>query len=237
MKRFLAVLAITLVGLLAAAPAHAQNLEVDKYILQRGRDLDASSFEYCRTVGLNGVVSDRSIPLRVKLAATAASTTVTGTGAFTNVAVGDLLLINNAGSVLYRAVIARASADSITVDESLSAAALTNLTAQYRKLQCGTADTSGAFPVAGAQRFTVQLIMSQFVGTSVDYQLECRLAGSPAGWAIVSGPTNKVAVFNVFLDSEVPYDMCRVGSKINTDDVDDLTTNAERYTVLVTVRY
>lgn len=228
---FKAVLA-SLALLVIPGTSFAQNLSVDSVYLTAVRDLDATSLEYCRTVGLNGSAIDRPIPIRPKLAAAASSTTVTGTGAFANVAVGDLLLINNGGAVLYRAVLARASADSITVDVLLSTAALTNLTASYRKIQCGTADTSGAFPVAGVQRFSVQLILAALTGTSVDYQLECRLQGPGAAWSIVSGPTNKTAVFNVFLDSEVPYDECRVGSKINTD-----TAGAEKYTIIVSKRF
>lgn len=220
-----------------AVPVHAQNLSADEIYLYGRRDLDATSYEYCRFVGLNGSAIDRAIPGRVLLAAAAGSTTVTGTNAFANVAAGDMLEINVAGATLYRIVDARASADSITVDAALSAAAVTARPFSYRKAQCGTADTSGAFPVAGAHSFTVQVILSQEVSASTDYQIECRVAGPAAAWSIVNGPNNDTSTFNDIWSTDLPFSECRLGVKVNTDDGDDLTTNRELFTVTVTRRF
>jgi hypothetical protein len=232
-KTVLAVLAFVA----TAASAYPQNLSADEIFLYGRREVDATSFEYCRYVGLNGSAIDRAIPGRVLLAATASSTTVTGTNAFANVAVGDLLEINVAGAVLYRTVDARASADSITVNALLSTAAVTARPFSYRKLQCGTADTSGAFPVAGAHSFTIQVILAQENSASTDYQIECRVAGPATAWSIVNGPNNDTGVFNDMWTTDLPFSECRVGVKVNTDDGDDLTTNAERFTVNVIRRF
>jgi len=107
---------LTLIPALVAAlvaPSSAQ-VPTQSIILAAHYDLDASAYTYCRTVGISGRADDRPIPGRVLLAA-AASTTVTGTNAFANVAVGDVLIINDGGTTYERVVEARASANSITI--------------------------------------------------------------------------------------------------------------------------
>lgn len=215
---------------LAPIPAFAQNLSGDEVVLYARRDLDSSSFEYCRTVGLNGNASDRNIPGRVLISTSGSSTTVTGTNAFANVGVGDVLIINDAGVVEKRSVVARASANSITVGSAID---ITSARFDYRKIKCGTADTDGAFQVSGDHSFTLQIILSQENSASTDYQIECRVAGPGSSWSIVGGPYNDTTTFNDIWSTDLPFTECRVGVKVNTDDGSDTGADAEQFTVIL----
>jgi len=131
------------------------------------------------------------------------------------------------------AVEARASASSITVNASST---FTAADWGWRKLQCGTADTSGAIPMDGWHSATFQIILAQENSTSTDYQVECRNRGPGQAWSIIMGPTNDTGTFNDIVATDIGWSECRVGLKINTDDGDDLTTNTERYTILLSSR-
>lgn len=243
-KRLLLILAAFLC--LGAAPSFAQQnfIPID-VTLAAAWDLDSTSFTYCRTVGASGVATDKNKLGRVKITA-AASTTVTGTNAFANVAVGDILYINqgatggpgglSSGIMLQRVVMARASASSITIDVSST---FTNASWEYRTLQCGTASTSGAFSIDAWRALTVDFHFDQCVLTiagCVIYQLECRSRGpGSTTWNIVSGPTTLGTTGNTAITTTTPYSECRVGVKLQSaDDAGDLTTNAEKFTILVT---
>lgn len=240
MRKILAVL-IALVSL--ASPALPQTVNVDEIYLYGLRDIDATAYEYCRYVGLGGGV-EKSLPgpAGTFVSATAASTTVTGTNFAANIAAGDLIEIRVDGRTNSRIVTARASANSITINTALLnplnvAAAVVNAPYAYRKAQCGTSDWSGAFSVTGVRSFSIHAIMSQEVSTSTDYQIQCRNAGPAAVWSIVGGPFNDASTFNDFWTTDLPFSECRVGVQVNTDDGDDLTTNAEQFTVNVQRRY
>jgi hypothetical protein len=232
LKKTLAALA----GLLLLIPrtTSTQDLTTIAWDLLADYDLDATAFTYCRSLGLNNamVFANKRPPSGVaqpQLSTSGSSTTVTCDDCFTNVAVGDILYINDdtpfgTPTQIKRTVTARASADSITID---AAADLTTASFEYRTRNCGTADTSGAFPVDGWHSFTVQIDIDQEVSASIDYQLQCRTLGASASWGIVSGPTNQTSTGVFFISTDLPFHECRVGIQVNTDDGDDLTTNAE----------
>lgn len=232
------LIAATIITLGLGVPSRAQVANEDSLVLASRYDLDSASLIYCATTGINGTSSDRNREPpqgAARVASAASSTTVTSTGtlgSFTNVAVGDILFINVRGVTQYRTVTARASANSITIGTLLSTVAVTDATFSYRRLACGTADTSGAFPVTGVHALTVQVVLAQEVSTSTDYQIECRLLGPNTAWSIVNGPNNDTSTFNDIFATDLPFDECRVGLKVNTDDGDDLTTNAEQFTVI-----
>lgn len=194
-------------------------------------------------------LSGASVPVPVRVAA-ATSTTVTGVGAFTNIAVGDQLTGQDSasgGGELYIAVVlARASADSITVDAALT---LTSATLNYRTLSCGTGVNSGAFDISTAGRTTIQIDISQLVlatpGTStINSRILCRTDQS-AGWLQVHPVLVPPAVTATTVDLAVvggwakevngTYSQCRVGLIIVAadDGAGDAGANAERVTITV----
>jgi hypothetical protein len=227
-----------LLGLLAL-PAAAQNLQPDTSVLAAVWDADSGTYQYCATKGMdNGNAGRNKIPAsHAKISTSGSSTTVTstvsGTGAFTNVAVGDPLFINDDGVMLLRAVTARASADSITINAAVD---VTGASFEYRTFACGTADTSGAIPVSGFNSLTFQIDLAQENSASTDYKVECRLFGPGAEWGIIAGPTNDTSTFNDFVTSNIGFDECRVGVAVNTDDGGDTGANAEKYTILLNRR-
>lgn len=213
----------------------AQGLVADEVVLAAVWDADSGSYTYCRTLGINNQAADRHKQSgnNVRLSTSGSSTTVTGTNAFANIGVGDILFINDAGVLIRRVVTARASADSITVNAAVD---LTLASFEWRNLECGTADGSGAVPVSGFHSLTFQVILAQEVSTSTDYQVECRVFGPATAWSIILGPYNDTSTFNDINVTDLGFDECRVGVKVNTDDGDDLTTNAEQYTILLNRR-
>ncbi len=227
-----------------ASPGRAQTQTEDTFVLAHTYDLDAAAYTYCATTGINGnnTGRNRQPPQGANRVSAAASTTLTCDGSlscFNNVAVGDVLFINQIAGVvsgaapvsglpIIRSVTARASANSITM--SGSAITLTAAPFEYRKLSCGTADTSGVIGVAGARSITFQVGLAQENSASTDYKIQCRLYGH--AWSDVAGPTNDTSTFNDIFSTEVAYDECRVGAQVNTDDGGDTGANAEQLTIL-----
>lgn len=230
MKR-LGVILAALACLAFAPPPNAAAQNQTEIVLAAVYDLDAAAYTYCRTVGMNGRADDQEIPGRVLLSTSGSSTTVTGTNAFANVAVGDILFINDQGVIEQRTVTARASASSITVNAAVN---ITSAPFNYRKLQCGTADTSGAFAVDGWTQMTVQVILAQENSASTDYKIQCRLRGPGTAWSDINGPNNDTTTFNDIFATTIAFGECRVGAQVNTDDGGDTGVNAEQLTILVT---
>ncbi len=231
--RFLLSLLI-LQGSLAFAqtqPVHVSQTLVYRY------DLDATAETYCS-------LSQREVAVSVRIAA-ATSTTVTGTGAFTNVAVGDMIFgtdsLAGGGETYTAVVVARASANSITVESALT---LTSATLFYRTLTCGTGATDGAFPVSRYHDFTVQFDVDQLnVTGGIDGRLLCKTSPG-AQWAqvypVLSAGTvtpsyvNLSAVGPWLKEVSGAYDQCRVGMLIHTsDDGGDTGSNSERVTITI----
>ncbi len=233
MKTMLKATLAGLILLFISTPTFAQNqiLQPRETTLTAIRDFNNAALEYCNTQGQSGSATDKNKIGRVPISATAASTTVTGTGAFANVAAGDILYVNVLGVTQIKVVTARASADSITIDSQFSAAAVTNLKWEYRTLVCGVADNSGAVSFDGFHSMTWQIQVDAITAASLDYQIECRLLGAASGWTIVIGPTNKTATGRFKEVINDGWHECRIGIKMNTD-----AGGAEQITLLVTGR-
>lgn len=232
-----AVLALSLLLMAPAARAADVVLSVPLFA---GYDLDSTSLVYCNSVGDGGVLSAPRV-MKEKVKTSGSSTTVTSNtasaGAFTLVAVGDLLwfprteqvpLANGSAVGAWRYVTARASADSITVNAAI------DLSSGYgfgwRDVTCGTADTSGEVPVSGfdAINFVGQIDQISVTG-GIDYVVECRPDGPAARWSTVIGPTNKTAVWAGGNVAYEPWAFCRVGFKIGSaDDGSDTGADAEK---------
>jgi hypothetical protein len=169
-----------------------------------------------------------------------ASTTLTGTNAFTNVARGDYLLIKSGTTQYEVSVVARASASSITI--SGPAITVTNATFQYRTLITSTDVNSdqGSFRVGSINRGLASFNLTQQVATGgVDIRLVCRPHPSSKFvqvWPVQTDTTAAAAYINYTTGTAAqkaipitePYYSCKFGFKVGSaDDGDDLTTNTE----------
>jgi hypothetical protein len=220
-------------------------------------DLDATSYTYCRTLGVNGDVFGAWKQGPSKVVTSGSSTTVTsvtagGSGAFNGVAAGDeIRIISSTGTITSRVVTARASADSITIDAAVD---LTTPAAGtqfwYRTLECGTETISGWFSTSPYQDLKITWEMNQVSLTSgyIDFRVECRDFGvdnQPVQvWGVgASGyPAAGFVTAGILLGRKAIYIPeswyeCRVGSIIvGTDDGADTGANAEKITIKVSGR-
>jgi hypothetical protein len=203
-------------------------------------DLDSTTEIFA---SLDAAVVNDPVPVSA-----AGSVTLTGTNAFANVAVGDYIKIYTPTANYERSVIARASANSITI--SGAAITVTNGTMQHRTLRSTATLISdvGSFDVSRYQGFTVQIDITQLSlvtpGTSsIDARILCR-AGANAQWLqqypVLAPPTvaasyvSSVAVGGWAREITGRFSECRVGLKINAaDDAVDTLTAAEQVTVSV----
>lgn len=244
MKTKFALIVAFLIGM-GVAPAHAQLLTPQEVVITAHRDYNSASFEYCSMngqaigVGVGNSSTTKNKIGRVRISATANSTTVNGVGAFNNIAVGDELIVSVAGVMEYRTVATRASADQITIDTVFlpTTLAVTNAEFEYRTSTCGATDSSGAIGVDGFSKMNFQVQVDAISATSLDYELECRMRGPASGWTIVVGPTNKTSTGRFMIPTTADeaarlntgWGECRVGLKMNTD-----TAGAEDITILMT---
>lgn len=237
MKKLLALaLALLAVG------SHAQVGSSKSYLVTYRYNLNATTETFC------SLPDKPPIPVPVRVVA-ATSTTVTGTGAFANIAVGDQISGTDSpagGGEQWKAVVlARASANSITVDTALT---LTSSTLYYSTLTCGTTANSGAFEISTSGRTTIQIDIDQLVlGTpgvsTIDSRILCRTDPSAQWMEVypVLAPGTVTADF-VHLSVIGPwgkevngtYAQCRVGLKIvAADDATDTGAAAEWVTISV----
>lgn len=212
----------------AASAATTRRTELFKY------DLDATTKTYFVLGAEPGTAGTAAV-------SAAASTTLTSSSAFTNVSVGDMLIIKASTGIVYqKAVVAKASASSLTM--STPAITVTSAPFTWRKLTSGTTSAYGAFPVDGFSTFTVQVVIDQFSVSSggISVQLECR-ANPNAEWApaypVATPPAAQVpftatATGSYLLTTSGVYDACRVGLWLTgTDDGADTATNAEQVSI------
>jgi hypothetical protein len=223
----------------AAALAQIPGGKAVRTALVYERDLDSTSYEYCVMTGSGDDVlgPNRLVPLQITTAGSVVATSafVASSAPFNFVAVGDELTVKQAGTNLgidlLRYVVTRTDANNITVNTAWDLTA--GFTFSFRRLTCGTTATSGWIPFSGFASASFVIDVSQFVATSMDYRLECRREGA-VNSAVIISQVNKTATFQVeesVLNNTGYFDACRIGFKINTDDGDDLTTNAEKLTV------
>lgn len=228
----------TLLAMLAllAAPLFA-----DDYLIARDFNLDGTTYVYPTLCTLTGGSAAGQCPgsgydvqrkITTSGASSATVTAVSSNAAFDLVAVGDMILISPDGAEVttpaLRRVTAKASSNSITVDSVITIAAAG---ANWRlwTLTAGTGAAGDGWFRMDARAATIQVQIDQMSVTGgIDYSLECGM--SPLG---TSTPltSDSVATANIASASTVtlvvaePYDLCRLGLKIGTNDNLDTVTN------------
>ena len=234
MKKRIICAVLALLSIFGRPPVHAQTVPNGGNSLRvtTNRDLLVTAVEYCALASGSPRVGTVAI-------SAAASNTVTGTNAFTDVAIGDELTINTATASYLVGVTARASASSITVSYRLpttgatSTLTFTNVTSwTYQKISCSTGVTvpptiSNTIPMNyGPLALTLTVFQFNVTGT-IDWNVLCR--PSPAsGWSQIApvlaadaiGPTYRqvtAASAPGVLDPG-PWYECRVGIWINGTD-------------------
>jgi len=228
----------------ASVLAQSGNGQSTSQLITYRFNLNATSETFC-ALSLNG-----PFQVPVPVVTSGSSTTVTGTGAFTNIGVGDQINGTDSpvgGGELWTAVVmARASADSITVDTAVN---LNSSTLFYRTLSCGTGNNNGAFDISLSGRSTIQIDIAQLVlanpGVStIDSRIQCRVDPS-AAWLQVYPVLVPPAVTATYVSLAVvggwgkevngTYSQCRVGLRITAADdaAGDAGSNAEWLTISV----
>lgn len=242
---------LTILLLLCAIPAQAQG--VRKALFVSDRDFDASDFTFCVTTGVN---ADPYGPPRqgtALIATSGSSTTVSAVTAntlpFALLGVGDIIHVTTApGTTAMRRITAKASGDSITVDTAITIPAA-GLGFTWRQVTCGTAATSGWIDVSAYSDVTITFKINQMNAASVDLVVQCENVNidsavtqvfppSPTGSGVCETGNFTAAMSTqcaVNISSNT-FDRCRFGVDVNTDDGDDLTTNAEDITANLSAR-
>lgn len=222
-----------------ASVAHAQPAGApEANLVMYQNDLDSTSETFCAL--------EQTVKRGTVAVSASNSTTLTGTNAFTNVAVGDYMFI---GGLYNAAVIARASASSITL--SGSAITVTDVGFTFRTIHCSTtlASDVGSFPVARGSKVLASFNIAQQVATGgIDVRLVCKanpLSAWIQVWPVQTDTTAAAAYINYTtgtiaqkaISISDPYTFCKFGFKIGSgDDGDDATTNAESISAFVTIR-
>lgn len=210
--------------LLAALPALGQS-----FIVSRDYNLDSTAYIY------PSLTAQANIDRRVTTSG-ASSTTVASVntdGPFSAMVPGDVVWLSvvdgtttlRTGLAL-RWITAKASANSVTIDSAV-VIPTAGLGFSWQQAAASTAASAGWFGVQG-KATTIQIQVDQMSVTGgIDYALECGVA--PFGVGPVT--TDVVATANIASASVVtlavgePYDVCRVGLKIGTNDNLDVITN------------
>lgn len=191
------------------------------------KDVTGTSYTYCKLVGKNGDPFAAGNVGRGTIETSGSSTTVvesvTGSNPFTEVAVGDLLVIQIGSTVYRRAVTARASAASITVDAAIDLGTVGVSWTWYQQ-KCGTGAEDGWLDAGAAYQINVLYQIDTINATSIDTSLECRLGGMSAATIGTASKTTTGVTADVLMSGV--WDECRVGLKLNTD------TGAQKVTVL-----
>lgn len=257
--RYLTALAVVL-GL--AVPLVAQTPAKDG-TLAALYDVDSTTLTYCVTRGQDGSPFGPPIPGPARIATVGSSTTVTesvaSTNPFTNVAVGDVLIIrapNSSSAPPYAtvAVTAKASAASITVDTAVNLSATGGYVFSYLRHACGTTDADGWFAVGGASRVAMTVQYDQGDLGELVARWECRQAGAAAQPVILypgvgaecgfgtlstdrcSWTSAGIASRLTIVETSATFTSCRVGVAYVTSDASDATTNREKVTINVSLR-
>jgi hypothetical protein len=186
-------------------------------------------------LGEQGVDPFGSYPINLPITTSAASsTTVTSVGSagsFQNVAVGDLLLIPLGGKTYERKVTARASANSITVNQAMNIPTA-GVTFAYKKFWFSTNPAQEMFiPVSGFDTLLVNWSVDANADTGgVVTLLQCTDSKQPdfptTPWVQMSTFTTATGVAQAPMTESVdltqlPYQFCRMGFRFGTgDDID-----------------
>lgn len=221
--------------------------------------LDSTSLIYCKLTGERGdpFGPPRNVGIRIKT--TGSSATIdeftASTNPFTDVAVGDVLSIPfSDGTTALRTVLTRASAAQITVDSAIDLSATGGFNFGYYDLACGTTDNDGWIDVSGYGDKALTVSIEQENSASIDVVFECKDGAIGAKPTIIypdegadcgtagtlgtnvcnftgSGRTTRLKVV-----SYEPWNACRIGVLVNTDDGGDTGANEEQIHGYLTLR-
>lgn len=202
-------------------------------------NLDSTSAIYCRHVG--GAVVGQPKQSLLPVTTSGSSTTITSVSsnaAFAVVDVGSILyftipqdsasLAASAGPTT-RVVTAKASSNSITVNSAIELPSA-GVNFSYTTQECGTAATNGWFGLTGYEAATVQIQVDQISVTGgITYSLVCGLMLGPTTSSIYSSDVvataNLTATGTTTIAVSEPYNVCRLGLAIGTNDNLDTVTN------------
>lgn len=215
-------------------------------------ELDSTSLIYCsmyrdsqastRDFWGDGLLTTQ--PITTSGSTTALTAVDSGHGPFTGLAAGDEITVNLDGKVEKRYLSAVASAIAATSNADINLGDGKRGTLGYgffaRYLTCGTAATDGWIDVPG-KCVTVIVDVDQMNATSIDAQFEGRHLGAVSPVVVINTKNFTAAGSIAFnscnytvsgvITSWPIFDQVRLGLKVNTDDGNDLTTNAEKITV------
>lgn len=253
MRRYLSALAVALVALSGAA--RAWSVQQSTLAVVIGYDLDSTSFVYPVALGPTAVPSTlirpqavegwyetpASIPSgatvdrRIKTAdydPTVVSC-VSSSSALEPLSTGDMVNTQDVfNRPVYASVFSITSAETMELDRSVDLTQDGCARYRYRKLDAGSDIYDGWFSIAGYTYTTIQVDMSQYVGTGgVDIVIECAAAHA-LDFSEVLASSNIAAAASVAVAIPEPWDICRVGMKLGTSD-DDSTpaTDNEKISV------
>jgi len=198
-------------------------------------DLDSVTTVYPRMLGQGGDPWGAPMPGSGRIKTVGSTTTVTeavaGELPFTNLAVGDVLFVRYEGINYLRAIAAKASGASITVDSAIDLS--NNATFSWMKLEVGAAATNGWIELTDLsdKTLSVQYNIGDLTG-GLDVIWECRTAGPnsapiqvypPTGVMTLAAPGSAIGTGLVVYEQ---WSACRIGLKANTADPGDPTAES-----------
>jgi hypothetical protein len=152
-------------------------------------DADSTTMTYPKMVGVGGNPwNPGGILGTARIKTTGSSTTVAavtaGQNPFANLGVDDVIMVTRstgtgAGTSDRRVIVAKASADSVTVDVAVNWDQTTGFVFTWLDFQSGTGDTAGWIDATGyaTKTITFQLEQISGVGSGIDVRWECRGQG------------------------------------------------------------
>jgi len=225
-------------------------------------DLDATAITYPIVTGVGGSPWGAPMvgPSRIQTTGTSASVTesVVGANPFTELSVGDLLMVNlQDGTTDLRVIITRTDAANIILNTTVTWSQTGGVAWRWLKQTTGTAATNGWIDISGLDDVVMTVYMDQVnITGGLDMRWECRAAG-PNSQAVIVYPgesdgcgaagTLGTNVCNLTGTAGItsglalvvsePWSACRLGMFIHTaDDGADTTTAREQITATLTGR-
>lgn len=255
MKKLKIQIIAALLVLVVASPLRAQPTNVSRILTWQYNVLAAGA------AGGTPVYCAPGTPISTSDRVTAANSTtltaVSGTP-FLGVTAGAMLYIVDTNGVSYRRSVTIATSSTSVV---ISGAAVTITSGMIQtggsanpngstNMSCGTTTAFGWFSVAGFNKFSVQVDVTQNVNTGgLQFHLQCRESSEspvvqvyPVLVFPVVTPSYTAALASTttgsfIMSTQDTFSSCRVGSMIATaDDGNDLGVNAEQISVILTGR-
>ena len=218
-------------------------------------DVDSATLTYVRLLGQNGDAFGGTIPGVSTIKTTGSSTTVeenvVGALPFTNIAVGDVLVVARSTTITdVRVVVAKASGASITIDIAADWSA--GFSWRWYDQQAGTTSSDGWLDVGGYDNVSLTVQYEQGDLDGLRARWECRTQTLGAAPVIVyPGETSDCGIggtlstdrcnfatagttarLTVLVEPNV-FSSCRVGLAFATTDTSDAGAAIEQVTVSV----